>query len=380
MGDVTQHAFLPFSGAAAWVECAQWPYMNARYPQADSLESAEGTASHWAFAEMLFGRVVAEGQIAPNGTVLNTEMVEGAEMFVEVVDARLALYGLDRSALMVERRIDVPRVHPHNGGTPDVWFYARESGVIENIEYKFGHEYVEAFENWQLLNQCAGIVDALGIALDGVQDVHTRFKLTVVQPRSYVAAGPVRTWQGPVSDLRGYFNRLASAAALAFQPDALRVATPSDACEHCPGRHACTALQSSAYMAADKAGASTPLELTPPAMALELRYLERALKRLEARVTGLRDSVSDQLRRGVPVPFYRLEATAGREQWNRPPADILALGKLFNVDVAKPGLLTPKQAIKAGLPEVLVTPYVERPGGGSKLVPSNGDDAAKVFR
>lgn len=380
MGDSTAHAFLPPSGAPAWVVCAQWPHMNARYPQPDTTDTREGTASHWGFAEILFGRVIAEGQVAPNGVALNEEMIEGAEMLVEVVDARLALYGLDRSALMVERRVAIPRVHPHNDGTPDVWFYAREAGVVEVIDYKFGHEYVEAFENWQLLNYLAGIIDAIGIALDGTQDVHTRFKLTVVQPRSYVAAGPVRTWQGPVSDLRGYFNRLAAAAALAFQPDALRVATPSDQCEYCPGRHACTALQSSAYMAADKAGASTPLELAPAAMALELRYLERALQRLEARVTGLRESVTDQLRRGVPVPFYRLEATAGREQWNKSPSEVISLGKLFGVDVAKPGLLTPKQAIKAGLPEALVIPYVDRPTSGSKLVPSNGDDAAKVFR
>ncbi len=374
------HAFLPPSGAAAWVVCAQWPHMNARYPQPDGDESAEGTASHWAFSEILFGRVVAEGQVAPNGVVLDLEMIEGAELFVEVVDARLALYGLDRSALMVERRVFMPRIHAHNNGTPDVWFYAREAGVVEGLDYKFGHKFVDAFENWQLINYTNGILEQLEIALDGVADVHTRVKMTVVQPRSYVAAGPVRTWQVQASDLRGYFNRLASAAAAVFEPDDRRVATPSDECEYCPGRHACQALQQSAYMAADKARASTPLELEAPAMALELRYLERGLKRLEARVTGLRESVADQIRRGVPVPFYALEATAGRETWGKPVPEILSLGKLFNVDLAKPGALTPKQAIKAGVPEALVLPYVVRPTGGTKLVASTGDAAAKVFR
>lgn len=380
MGDVTQHAFLPPSGAAAWVVCAQWPHMNRRHPEPDSAESLEGTAAHWAFGEMLFGRVVAEGQVTPNGVVLTEEMIEGAELYVETVDARLALHGLDRSALMVERRVAIPRVHPHNDGTPDTWFYARAAGVVEVLDFKFGHKFVDAFENWQLIDYACGILDQIGVALDGVQDVNTRVVMTVVQPRSYVAAGPVRSWSTLASNLRGHFNRLATAAQFVFEPDERRKATPSDECEYCPGRHACGALQQSAYLAADKAGASTPVDLTPAAAALELRMLQRAQKRLAARVSGLEATVEAQLKRGLPVPFFALEATAGREAWNKPLDEILALGSLFRVNIAKPGVLTPKQAIKAGVPEAVVLPYVARPGAGTKLVASTGDQAAKVFR
>lgn len=370
------HAFLPPSGAAAWVACANWPTMNARYPDAGGDESAEGTAAHWAFGEILFGRVIAEGQIAPNGVTLTEEMIEGAELYVDTIDAALAAAGLDRSALMVERRVYMPQIHAQNDGTPDTWFYDRNRGRVELFDFKFGHRYVEVFENWQLINYSAGILHELGI--DGVADQHLRMRLTIVQPRSYVAAGPVRSWEFVACDLRPYFNKLAYAARVAFSPD--RQATPNDECRYCPGRHACTALQATAYEAADLAGASTPLELEPAALGLELRMLQRAQRRLEARISGLEATVEDRLKRGDRVPFFALEPTTGREKWARPLDEVLALGQLFGANLAKPAALTPKQAVKAGLPAAVVAAYVAAPTTGVQLVASNGDAAAKVFR
>lgn len=351
--------------------------MNAQYPELEEKPAArEGTAAHFVFGELFFNRVVAEGQIAPNGVVITEEMLEGAELYVDTIDARLAAVGMDRSALMVERRVEIPRVHPQNWGTPDTWFYDRERGSIPIFDFKFGHDFVDAFENWQLINYAAGIMDALKI--DGLSDQHTRIEMTVVQPRNYSARGSVRTWSVMAWELRGYVNRLRNAAEAAHSPN--RVATPNDACEHCPGRHACQALEQSAYLAAEKAGDSTPLELKPAAAALELRYLQRAQKRLDARVSGLVETLTSQIKRGVPVPGFMLEATAGRETWNKPAPEVLALGQVLGVNVAKPGLLTPKQAIKAGMPEAVVAAYVERPTGGTKLVPVDGSDAARVFR
>lgn len=372
---MSAHAFLPPSGAGAWVHCAAWPAMNARYPQGDDEKTLEGTAAHWVFGEIFECRVVAEGQIAPNNVVVTDEMLDAAQLFVDAVDERLAAYGMTRRDLVVERRVQIPRVHPHNWGTPDLWFYARSHGVLEVFDFKFGHAYVDEYENWQLIDYVAGIASELG--MDGVSDQHTRARLTVVQPRCYSARSSVRSWAVMLSDLRGHINKLRNAAesATGHAPKA----TTGDHCEYCPGRHACGALQSAAYAAAEKSTDGTPVELTPAAAALELRMLERAKRRLDARVKGLAESVESMLRRGQPVPFYRMETSAGRETWAKPADEVLALGAVFKVNLAKPATLTPKQAVKAGLPEAVVAAYVTRPTGATKLVEVVSSDAARVF-
>ena len=78
---MTAHSFLPPSGAAAWSRCAQWPSMNAAYPQDDTPESLEGTAAHWVLANMLDERCSTpkEGELAPNGIMVTGEMLDGAE-------------------------------------------------------------------------------------------------------------------------------------------------------------------------------------------------------------------------------------------------------------------------------------------------------------
>lgn len=374
---MSEHAFLPPSGAGAWVHCGAWPHMNQRFPREPTDDTREGEAAHDCAALMLAGVPIGEGEtIAATGYVVTADLLEGADLYVDEIDKRLARYNLNRSALVVERRVEIPRVNPANWGTPDTWFYAPEASTLEVLDFKFGFKTVEAFENWQLVDYAAGILSEL-VLTRNIREHETRVVLTVVQPRSYHAGGSVRTWETSAVELRPYVQRLNAAALAALAPT--QIAQVGDHCEHCSGRAACPTLQASAYNAADLAGASAVVELTPHAAALELRLLERASRRLEARVTGLRETVEAKLRRGEPVPFYRLAQTPGRQTWAKPPAEVLALGRVLGVDVAKPGLLTPLQAITAGLPESVVTAFSTRPRA-TKLVAETAADAAKVFR
>lgn len=370
------HSVLPPSGAAAWVVCAGWVLMNQMYPESDKYktDSAEGTASHWAGFEMLYGRPVAVGQVAPNDVVLNAEMIEGAELYVAAIDEALAKYGLTRADLHVEERIDIPGIHIANWGTPDCWFYVTAQAVLVVFDYKFGHGFVEVFENWQLIDYTAGILDKLGV--DGLRDQATRVEMCVVQPRSYHRDGPVRTWSVVASSLRGYFNQLIAAADKAIRGDGPCVPNPE--CVHCKGRHACEALQRDAYRSAQISTASLPVELSPNAIGLELHFLRAAAKRLDGRITGLEEQAKGLISRGQVVAFHALEPTQGREVWNKPIDEIIELGKLFGVELAKRDAITPNQAVKAGLSAEVVTMYTERKRG-VQLVPDNGQQARKVF-
>lgn len=368
------HSILPPSGAGAWKLCGLWVAMNQAYPQADTPETLEGNAAHWVFAEMLAGRPVSEGMQAPNGVFITDEMIEGAELVVDTVRARIPA----GTVLHVEEPVAIPRIHAQCWGTPDIWaFYG---ATLEVIDYKFGHRFVDEYENDQGVAYTAGIIDHLADVLGkgaGLLDQAIKVNFTVVQPRCFYKGAPVRTWSVMASDLRGHINQLANAAGVALAPNPPAVTNPE--CRDCPGRHACPALQKAAYSDAEFAVKSSPVELPPAAASLELRMLERSLERLQARVDGMREAVATYIHQGHSVPFHRAEQGYGRQQWTMPTEQVLAMGQLMGVDLSKPGVKTPKQAIKSGVDEAVIKAYSVTPLGSLKLVPDNPADARRVF-
>ena len=368
------HSILPPSGAAAWKLCPLWVHMNQAYPQPDTPESLEGNAAHWVFAEMLAGRPVSEGTQAPNGVFITDEMIEGGELVVDTVRARIPA----GTVLHVEEPVAIPRIHAQCWGTPDIWaFY----GVtLEVIDYKFGHRFVDEYENDQGVAYTAGIIDHLAEVLGkgaGLLDQAIKVNFTVIQPRCFYKGAPVRTWSVLASDLRAHTNQLANAAGVALAPNP--PAVTNSECGDCPGRHACPALQKAAYHDAEFAVKSSPVELPPAAASLELKMLERSLERLQARVEGMREAVATYIRQGHAVPFHRAEQGYGRQQWTMPTEQVLAMGSLMGVDLSKPGVKTPKQALKSGVDEAVIKAYSITPLGSIKLVPDNPADARRVF-
>jgi len=372
------HSILPPSGAAAWKLCGLWVAMNQAYPQPDTPESLEGNAAHWVFAEMLAGRPVSEGMQAPNGVFITDEMIEGGELVVDTVRARMPVerFGPPR----VEEPVAIPRIHAQCWGTPDIWAFSAAPLVLEVVDYKFGHRFVDEYENDQGIAYTAGIIDHLAELMQkgaGLLDQVIKVNFTVIQPRCFYKGAPVRTWTVMASDLRGHINQLAGAAELALMPNPPAVTNAE--CRDCPGRHACPALQKAAYHDAEFAVKSSPVELPPAAASLELRMMECALERLQARVEGMREAVATYIRQGHSVPFHRAEQGYGRQQWTMPTEQVLAMGQLMGVDLSKPGVKTPKQAIKSGVDEAVIKAYSVTPLGSLKLVPDNPADARRVF-
>lgn len=373
---ISAHSILPPSSAAAWRRCALWVTMNQLYPKPDTPESLEGNAAHWVFAEMLAGRQVAEGQVAPNDVVIIEEMIEGGELVVETVRARVPA-GIP---LHVEERVAIPRIHSQCFGTPDIWAYLPDSGTLEVFDYKFGHRFVDEYENDQGIAYVAGIIDFLADVLQqgpGLIDQHIIVNFTVIQPRCYYKGSSVRTWSILAADLRGHINQLAAAALAALSPQP--VAVTNTECRDCPGRHACPALQQAAYADAEFSAQSGPVELSPAAASLELRMLEHSLARLQSRVEGLQEFVGAVVRQGQSVPWHKVEQGYGRTVWTIPPDQVVAMGQLMGADLSKSGVVTPKEAKKRGVDETVIKAYSVTPLGTIKLVPVNSADARRVF-
>jgi hypothetical protein len=343
--------------------------IEATPPEPESEEAAEGTAAHWVAAQMLCDMPIPrEGDLAPNGVAITVEMLEGAALYADHIKAvRGATW---RDGLHVEQRAAAAGLHPDLWGTPDSWGF--DVNILDLFDYKFGHRYVEVFECWQLIAYVAAILEHL----DGLADQLILVRMHIVQPRCFYRGQPVRTWEIRASDLRSYFNTMSSVAH-DIGPDSQCVV--NEECIDCPASHRCDALQRAGYEALAITGDSVPFDLAPGPLAREFQKLSRARKALEARHAGLEAQVMARIKAGVDVPMFQLEAATTRQRWTKPVREVLDLGALFGVDLAKPALVTPKQAVGFGIDEAVIMKYSDTPRGELRVVPADTKAARKLF-
>lgn len=375
---MSEHSVIPPSSAARRRQCPGSTTAEAKYPETEeSPESKEGTAAHWGASEMLSGRVIAPGLIAPNGVYLTDEMIEGAELYHGDVVATLAPYGLRPEQGFIESRAANPRIHPLSWGTPDYRIWTRDPDTLLHLhlwDYKFGYRRIDVFENEQLVEYVAGALDEARIT----DDTQVRVTVKIVQPRAFHPEGPIRAWKFKAAAIRAHINVQSNAAHEALGPSPTFRTGPE--CRDCQARHACDALQRAALIACDTANKTQPFDLPLPAMALEYRSLKASAARLSARISGLEEQLLAHGRRGAQMPGLKIEHGAGRERWSIPDSQVIAIGAALGVDVAKPAeALTPKQAIAKGLNPAVLPGLVNTPRGEAKLVEDDGTIARRIF-
>lgn len=387
---MTQHSILPPSSAARRVACPGSRSLEAQYPQEDSEASREGTAAHWVASELLknevwaretwsLSRLLVDEKLPElpetltfNGVAITQEMIDGANLYVHRIKA-LCKFELAGNKIKIEERVDIGRIHAQCWGTPDCW--ALSAGTLYIFDYKFGYGQVDVFENWQLIEYAAGILEHCEARGEGIV---RHVQMCIVQPRGFHRDGPVRTWNVTVETLRGYFDILEDAEAEAMKPDAL--CKPSPECTDCAGRHACEALQTASLRTVDLLGSNVPHALPPEALGSELRLLKHSAKLLDARITGLEAEAEAQLRSGKRIPYFMLGESVSRKRWTKPADEIVKLGELLEIDLTKPQeVITPTQAFKKGVPESLLATFSETPRGGMKLIADDGKQARKLF-
>lgn len=376
VAEAAHHIAAP-SSRARHIQCPQSIALEAQFPEdGETEEQREGTAAHWAVSEMLSGRLVDVGQIAPNGYVLTHEMILGADLMYDDVVKALAPYGIKPHQGQVEQRVRIERVYPGLFGSPDYYIVVAQPGMRPLLllwDYKFGHRFVEVFENAQMVDYVAGIAEDIHDTMPGADVV-----VTIVQPRSYSPEGPVRRWRTELVRLRALIN-ISSSAVHEGMGDAARARVGSE-CRDCRARAACPTLRKVGFAGMDEAKRVTPEVMPPEAASLELRYLRRSIKLLEARASGLSEQIERDIRNGKPVPGWMLKPGQARERWTVPAAQVIATGKLMRLDLAKPQeAITPNQAREKGLDPEIVKLMAERGPAGMALVEDDGTLARKVF-
>jgi Protein of unknown function (DUF2800) len=369
------HSTLAPSSASRRMQCPGSRVMSETYPQAeDDPRAAEGTLAHAVNLAYYMAKPIPDGA--------TDEMLDGAELWQETISAMLNEGG--PVVFGFEEPIKIDSVHPECFGTPDFWCYLTDSHKIHVVDYKFGHRFVDEFENWQLLEYAVGVVDKCWRDMPGCFDndiraiLNLEIVLTVVQPRCYAKGGPVRSWTINGEQYGEYFKKLQKSEALSMAPDAV-VRTGAE-CRDCSGRHACAALHQAASHEIEMSVVNAPFDLSANVQGWELKNIKKAIAILEARESGLENEVLAKMKQGVSVAGWRTEQGTGREKWDKPIEEVLALGGMMGVDIAKPSAITPKQAIKKGLPAELVAQYSVTPIGEIKLAVDNVSVARKIFK
>ena len=367
---MTDHALLAPSSAHRWLHCAGSVAMEAAVPEEDSEESREGTAAHWV-AQMLLmtGWLPDVGESAPNGYVVDEPMREGAQMYVEYVRSVLG----DRLPQHVEHATSPGAIHESCWGTPDAddW----NAAGLDLFDYKYGHRFVEVFENAQLTCYAADLL----AHLDGLQDQLTPVRFHIIQPRSFHRDGPIRSWECRASGLRALVNKLRAAAAAALVPGARTVPSPA-ACRDCRARTRCDAAQAAGLEAAAVAGTSVPFDLAPAEAGRYLALVQRAQKQLDAMESGLEEQLLKTLLKGGQVPGWIVESSKPREVWTAKPEDVFALGDMYGKQLRAPAPpVTPAAARKLGIDESVISEYSTRPKGQLKVAQMDFTQAKKLF-
>lgn len=356
---MSDHSPIAPSSAHIWGGgCPGSVTLRAAYPQAPTEKSEEGDRAH---------RVAFDIATGVSHRCEDDEMLEAAELYVETIRAS----GVPGTALHFEERVAAPTmIHPDNWGTPDAWAFHDE--ILYVWDFKYGHRFVDEFENLQLVNYVAAIVETHNLS-------PRRCILTIVQPRCYYRGRPVRTWQVEWRDMAAYIDALSAAATVAMSGTG--ELKPGGYCGDCEARHACPALQLAAYDAAELSGLALPVELDPETLGRELTILKRAAEMLEARLTGLETQALAEIKSGRNVPGWTAESKDGPLRWNADVSEaVLQLGDLMGVDLRKPGLITPTQAIKAGIDGAVISEYASRKRGEAKLVPLDTRDTRRIFK
>ncbi len=372
-------ALLRPSSAPQWGVCSGSVMASMGAPDIDTEQKREGTAAHWvAQSALINGNQCAEyeGATAENGTRVDAEMCEAAQVYVDDVRRVLSEFG---GELHVEIPLNMPSIHPENRGTADGLVIVYAAGRLFIWDFKYGRRRVDAKGNLQLIDYVAGVRDMLNI--DGHADQHTRVDLTVVQPRCYKPAGSVDTWSVTMAELRPYFNQLTAKAHEALTNPTF---TAGKQCRDCPALLRCdtaTMYSYSVYQYCDQ-----PYDintLSDKEITTEYRNISDALEVIKARKEALYDEIKHRVNAGRDTGM-RLATKNGRLRWTADRDAVIASFKSIGVDASKSDVKTPTQTLALvpaehkATAEAMIGQLAERPTG-VELVEADQTLASRVF-
>jgi hypothetical protein len=357
-----KHSILPPSDAGIWSNCPASISLRRSLPERPQSTVAADTGKK--------AHAVGAEAIASWGKKSLGEFADTLGPYVsEILEIRKSVLA-NELACGIERRVDCPDVHPECFGTVDQWLIA--NNILYVYDLKYGRVPVHAYGNKQLLIYASGIMRILPATIE-IKAIH----FSIFQPNDYLSKTHWKRWNIRAVDLRSHIEPIRAAAVNALSNDPLFSAGRH--CRYCAARYNCREFARTVGEYSEPAGVETiTLEQSAEARGLELTALLKALDLITYRIDAIRDDAF----RGVLVPAgFAVQPGPGSTIWK--PGDlekVKQLAAVYGVEVQKDALITPKQAIDAGLPAEVVKPFTEKKPGQNALRKIDLEEWKEIFK
>jgi len=321
----------------------------------DTTARDEGIAAHYMAVAVFRNEFNIDELVdrkAPNGVYMTVEMSEHVQAYLDAI-VHLDRGGIDHANVEVETSF----------GTDQFRVNARADHIAECMtgtvlyidDFKIGWGIVEPEQNWTLIAHAIGYCQSRQIT-------PARIVLTIHQPRPYHPDGKSRSWEISYPELLALYQQI---AATLTNPSDQVVTGPQ--CRKCHALATCPAARKASMNAIDASEVAFSDEIVNDVLSFELNTLRTAQTALENRLDALEELAKYRLKSGQVLDGYAVENQLSNTDW-KPGITVDLMQALTGKNLAKPKLITPKQAIKAGVPEDVIKPLTERRTTGVKLV------------
>ena len=278
---------------------------------------------------------------------ITNEMFEAARFYVNYIQT--VMIGDPRHNHLKETLLR------NDSGVIDFWYMNAYLECEHIFMFKWGHTPVDIEENWELLTH---VNESLGWRLREVV-------LHIVQPRNY--SRPIQIITPSRRQLREDISALERAEELALKANA--PLNPGEHCLNCSANHMCPKVKEKTMQIKDALEIPEPLELTAEELSDELLQLRESQNIIKARIMALEEQIIFKLNQGENVPGFALGRVESRQRWTIGNDRLQELGALCGINLFQPLCpVTPKQALKLGLPQSFIAEITETPVGAVKLI------------
>lgn len=356
------------------VQCNGSVYMDPpEAPQDDeqSDDRREGIAAHWLALEVIAGRFTDPVELvdrkAPNGVWITPEMSDHVEPFIADVRGRAG------AVIHTEETVNIQLDGVFINCRLDLATWEPVTGTLTIDEFKYGHRIVEPEFNWQL------VAEAMGwILKHGIQP--TDIILNVHQPRPHHANGKKRSWV--FTDYQEFW-RVAWCGLVDGIGEVERTLQTGPNCYKCPALAHCEAAKRAGYNTIDASGRVFNDTLTDDDLAFQFENIDAAISRATQLRDAYKELLTHRINSGHVFQNHAVEAVYGNTRFKKgtTPAMLSAVSGVPIDKLIKTEPVSPAQMTRAGVSELIVKAFTERPPAGVRLVKkSAAQRAAAMFK
>lgn len=327
----------------------------------DTTVRDEGNAAHFMALSAFNGVHTVEELIdrkAPNGIYMTPEMAEHVQSYLNHVEGRgnmEVVTTFEGPTWRVDARADYiwfnQNVLEHDADGVVI----SEPGTLHIDDFKYGWRLVEPEMNWTLIAHAVGYCSTR-------QVTPTRIKFTIHQPRPHHFDGPVRSWSITWAELLKLYEQINM--TMSNPTDELRTGPQ---CAKCHALATCPAARAASLNSIDTSEMAFNEDVDNSVLAFSIDQLQRAKTMIETRLKASEELAMHRLRSGQIIDDFGVEMQYTNTRWkSHITVDMMKI--ITGKNLAKPALITPKQAIKAGVAETIVAPLTERVPTGMKLI------------